>query len=894
MGWIRFFRRSDWDRERSRELQSYLDTETADNIARGMPAEEARYAARRKLGNPRLIREEIYRMNSIGLVETLWKDLRFGARLLRLNPGFALVATASLALGIGANTAIFQLFDAIRLRTLPVKNPHELVEVKIADHGGGEGVSEGWHPEMTNPLWEQVRDHQQAFSGMLAWSMETFKLGLGGQAHAAQGLWVSGNFFNVLGVPPILGRVFTQDDDRRGCRAPDAVISYSFWQREFGGQTSVIGRQITIGGQPAKVIGVTPAIFFGLEVGRKFDVAMPISALCAYRGPDGEKLDRRDFWWLAVVGRLKPGWSLAKASGHLGAISPSMFEATVPTGYGRGPSSYRKLKLAAYPAATGFSTLRGDYEDSLWLLLAIAALVLLIACANLANLMLARASVREREIAVRLAIGASRGRLIGQLLAESLLLSSLGTVLGLFLARALSQLLATFLGTQGDTLAIDLSLDWRVLAFTATLAMLTCVLFGLTPALRATRVAPGTAIKAGGRGMTASRERFGLQRMLVVSQIAFSLVLLVGALLFVRSLRNLLTLDMGFRQDGILIANLDLEPLNIPNERRAPFRRELLDRIRTTPGVDSAATATIVPLRGDSWTLGVRAGRSQQEGRESKFSWVSAGYFKTMGIQLLAGRDFDDRDSPASPKVAIVNEAFARQLLNGENPIGKTFRTVTEPNYPETLYQIIGVVKNTRYNQLRDEFKPITFAAASQFDTLGEVLIRSNAPLAGLVTALKRTVAGVSPNIGLDFSVLKTMIRDRLLPEQLMAMLSGFFAFLAALLATIGLYGVTSYMVARRRNEIGIRVAVGADRMVVMKLILGEAGMLLLIGLVTGTVLALAAARMARSMLFGLQSNDPLTFAMAIVLLAAVALAASYLPARRAAKLDPMIALRDE
>jgi putative ABC transport system permease protein len=895
MGWSRFFRRRYWDRERSRELQTYIEIEAAENIARGMTPDEARYAARRKLGNATLIREEIYRMNTIGLVETLWQDLRFGVRLLRLNPGFAAVAIASLALGIGANTAIFQLIDAVRLRTLPVKNPQELAEVKLSEGGGYGGIMEGWHPEMTNPLWEQVRDHQQAFSGMFAWAMDTFNLARGGQAHNVPGLWVSGDFFNVLGVPPVLGRVFAREDDRRGCGSPAAVVSYAFWQRELGGEASAIGKKITLGGYPVEVIGVTPASFFGLEMGRSFDVALP---LCALAIPEGDnRLARRDFWWLAVVGRLKPGWSRTRASAHLRAISPGMFEATIPTGYGRDHADYLKLKLSAFPVANGFSALSKNYGDSLSLLLVIAGLVLLIACANLANLMLARASAREREIAVRLALGAARGRLIRQLLVESLLLASFGAALGLLLARGLSQFLVAFLSTQEDQLLVDLSLDWRVLGFTAGVAILTCILFGLAPALRATLSSPGAAMKSGGRGLTPSRERFGLRRMLMVSQIALSLLLLVGALLFVRSLRNLLTLDAGFRQDGILMADVDLSRLHVPAQRDPAFKRDLIERIRNAPGVEGAASATVVPLRGDGWTLEIRTEGAGLEGKESKFTWISPDYFRTMGIPLLAGRYFNDRDTATSPKVAIVNEAFARRLLNATDAIGKTFRTVTEPNYPETLYQIVGVAKNTKYNQLKDEFKPITFVPAAQSPSgyaLGTILIRSNAPLAGLTSAVKRAVGEVSPDISIDFRVFKNMIRERLLPEQLMAMLSGFFGLLAAVLATVGLYGVMSYMVARRQNEIGIRMALGADRMGVMRLVLGEAATLLAVGLAVGTALALAAGTAARSMLFGLQPYDPLTLTMALVLLAVVALGASYLPAHRAARLDPMAALRDE
>jgi putative ABC transport system permease protein len=889
MSWTRFFHRRHWDTERARELQAYVDIETDENIARGMPPEEARYAARRKLGNPLLIREEIYRMNTIGFVETIWRDLRHGARLLRLNPGFALVAIASLALGIGANTAIFQLIDAIRLRTLPVKNPQELAEVRIANREWQSGNFNGSHPELTNPLWEQIRDHQQAFSGMFAWSDPTFHLERGGEARLARGLWVSGDFFNVLGVQPLVGRVFTVADDRRGCGSPGVVISYAFWQRQFGGEALAIGKKLTIDGHPFEVIGVTPADFFGVEVGQKFDVAVP---LCSEAIIKGARLDKRNSWWLVVMGRLKPGWSLAKAAAHIRSIGPGVLEATLPPEYDADQvKRYLAYRLSAFPAGNGRSSWREGLAV-LWLLLAIAGLVLLIACVNLANLMLARASVREREIAVRLSIGASRGRLVRQLLAESLLLAGVGAMLGGLLAQSLSRLLVWFISSQENALLLDLNPDWRVLAFMASLAVFTCMLFGLMPALRATRTAPGEALKAGSRSLTAARGGFGLRRALVVSQLSISLLLLVGALLFVRSFRNLVTLDAGFRQDGILIIYLDLRQAHVTQERLLTFRSEVLERIRTIPGVDSAADANIIPISGDGWQKDVWIG--QHEFGVS-LSRITPGYFKTMGIGLRAGRDFDQHDTITSPKVAIVNQAFIRQVLNGANPIGRTFRF--DARLGEQIYEIVGLVNDTKYLDLQEPFAPIVFLPGSQDDNPREVasiLIHSNAPLAGLTSAVKRTLRDVNPGISFAFKAFKARIRESLLPERVMATLSGFFAFLAALLATVGLYGVMSYMVSRRRNEIGIRMALGADRRDVVKMILREAGLLLAIGLSVGTVLALAAAATARSLFFGLQPYDPATFIMAIVLLAAVAIAASYLPARRAARLEPMTALRDE
>jgi predicted permease len=899
MRWTRYWRRKRRDNEVAQEIEAYIAQEIDDNIAAGMSREEARWAATRKFGNTTAVREEVRDMNTIAILETFWLDLRYGARLLRLNPGFATVAILSLGLGIGANAAIFQLMDAIRLRTLPVKNPQELASVRVVSRDWTAGSFSGPHPALTNPLWEQLRDHQQAFSGMLAWGSTGFNIARGGEARFAQGLWVSGGFFNVLGVSPMLGRVFSPADDRRGCGAPGAVISYAFWQRELAGHPSVVGRMLTLDGHPFEIIGVTPASFFGVEVGRTFDVAVPICAEPIF-AHEASILDQRHEWWLAGMGRLKPGWSLSQASAHLAAISPVLFEATMPTGFGHDMKDYLALKLGAFPAGSGFSTLREDSSRPMWLLMATTALVLLIACANLANLMLARASAREREISIRLAIGASRGRLIRQLLAESLLLAALGSLLGAFLAGNLSRLLVSLISTQGSSVFVDLSSDWRVFTFTGALAIVTCILFGLTPALQATRTDAGSAMKGSGRGMTASPSKFGLRRLLVVAQVALSLVLLLGALLFTRTLRNLLTLDTGFQQEGILITSLDLNRLNLPKERYLPFKQELIARLVATPGVESAAEASIIPLDGNSWTLGIRIEGAQREQKGgSRFSWVSPGYFRTLGTPLLTGRDFDGRDTFTSPKVVIVNETFARRFLNGANPIGKRYRTVAEPGYPETVYEIVGLVKDTKYQSLRQPFQAISFAPVSQDPAHAnrpgaQILVRSNEPLNVLTTAVKRTIGEISPSIVIHFRVFKSMVRDRLVSERVMALLSGFFGFLATLLATIGIYGVMSYTVARRRSEIGIRIALGADRRDVLSMILREAGFMLAIGLVAGTALALAAASAASKLLFGLEPRDPLTLAMAVTSLTAVALAASYWPARRAARLDPMVALRDE
>ena len=454
--------------------------------------------------------------------------------------------------------------------------------------------------------------------------------------------------------------------------------------------------------------------------------------------------------------------------------------------------------------------------------------------------MLARAGVREREIAVRLAIGASRGRLIRQLLAESLVLASCGAALGAVFGQALSRFLVSFLTTGRDRLFLDLSTDWRVLSFTAALTVLTCILFGLTPALRATRSSPGVAMKAGARGLTAGLERFSLRRTLVVSQVALSLVLLVGALLFVRSLRNLLSLETGFQQEGVLIAQLDLRRPSYAPERRLAVYRELLEKLRSTPGVESAAQVGIVPVGGSAQVSNVILDNPTGPPAllPASRSTVSAGYFRTMRTPLLAGRDFDIRDSQKSPKVAIVNETFARQAFNGANPVGSRFRREPRPGEQEEVFEIVGLVKDTKYQSLRENPTPIAFLAAGQEQRPGPFVkftVRSAAPLPGLVAAVKRAIAEVHPEISIEFQVLQTQIQESLVRERLMATLLSVFGLLAGILASVGLYGVLSYMVARRRNEIGIRIALGADRRAITKMILAEAGLLLVMGLLLGT-----------------------------------------------------------
>ncbi len=829
--------------------------------------------------------------------DELVQDLRFGVRMLLKHKSFTAVAILSLALGIGANTAIFQLIDAVRLRNLPVKDPHELSEVRMADMKGAMGgFFRAPYPTVTNKIWEQIRDRQQAFSGIFAWGTDSANLAAGGEVQPARLLWVSGEFFNTLGIQPALGRFLTPTDDRAGCGAAGLVISHEFWQREYGGDLNVVGRKLTLGDHSFEVIGVSSAGFFGMEVGKSFDLSLPLCAVPLVRGND--RMLTGPVWWLTITGRLKPGMAIEQATAHTGTISPGVFEAAVPANY---PPSHIKLflesKLIAVPSGSGVSQLREDYQQPLWLLLAIAGLVLIVACANLANLLLARASARGPEIAVRQAVGASRGRLVRQLLVESLLLAAVGAAMGLAVAQALTRFLVAFLSTTDNPVFLSLNPDWRVLGFAAGLALMTCLLFGVTPAIRATRIELGLAMNAAGRGLTAGRKRFNLRRALVVAQVAISLVLVASGLLFSRSLGKLMTVDTGFQREGVLTAAVMFQRLNLAPDRIPAFPDELLNYIRAIPGVDSAALAHEIPLKSRGGSNVWVDGQNSSHGKATNLSRVSPNYFKTLQIQLLAGRDFDARDRAAAPKVAIVNEAFVREYFNGTNPVGHRLWIEQTVFSPETSYEIVGLARDTKYGDLREEFRPIVYHSAAQVRGTGpggQFLIRSRLSPSETVAAVKRALNDVNPAITVRFEWFKPMVDATILRERLMATLSGFFGALAFLLACIGLYGLLSYGVATRRNEIGIRMALGADRRDVFWLILREAFLLVTVGVLLGLPIIFAVTRLTSSLLFGLTPTDPVSILLAALAMLAVALVAGYVPSRRATQVDPIVTLRAE
>ena len=697
---------------------------------------------------------------------------------------------------------------------------------------------------------------------------------------------------------PAVGRLLGERDDQKGCSAPAAVLSHAFWQREYGGDPSVVGRQIKLGRYPVEVVGVAAAGFTGLEVGRSFDVAVP---LCAEALPPGKpsRLDSGTAWWLVVMGRLEPGETRERASAELEAISPGLFEATLPSNYPRDSvASYLGFELEARPASGGISLLREQYSASLLFLQATAALVLLVGCANLASLMLARATARERELAARVALGAGRLRLVRLLLSESLLLAALGALAGAWLAGGLSSVLVSAIDTQPSSLFLDLGFDWRVFGFAAAATTSTCALFGLAPALRAARVAPETVLRSAGRGTTEGRARLGVRRALVIGQVALSLVLVAGAFVFARSLANLLRQDTGMAVSGVEIAYVDFRPLKLSAERLLSARRELRDRLRAVPGVESVAETNHVPLSGSSWGNAVwRDGGDRAARTDASFAGTSADYFATLRVALLAGRTFDEQDTLQTPRVAVVNQSFAKAVFGSSSPLGRRFWQEATPDTPEQRFEVVGLVGDTAYRDLRGGRPPIAYLALSQDhepSSYAPLLIRTEGDPKALVPSLRAAIRELDPAIVPTFQDYPGLVERLLVRDRVVAGLSGFFGLLALMLATLGLYGVMALVVSRRTAEIGIRMALGAERAGILKLILREALALVALGLALGLTLSLALAHTVRSLVFGLEPNDPLTIGVASVVLGLVGLGASYFPARRAAGLDPVAALHQE
>ncbi|HLJ14441.1 MAG TPA: ABC transporter permease [Bryobacteraceae bacterium] len=817
------------------------------------------------------------------------QDIRYAIRGLCTSPGFAAVAILSLALGIGANTAIFSLIDAVMLKSLPVSHPEELLQVTM-------GIPQ--YP--SNLIWEQIRDRQDVFSGIFGYGRWAFNLAAGGEVRNVNGEYVSGQFFDTLGVRALLGRTLTPADDKRGC-AGAAVLSYGFWQREYGGRGDIVGKTISVDSHPLEIVGVTGSQFTGIDVGSSVDIFVP---LCAEKILHGETslLNDRAGWWIRIIGRPKPGISPTQVTARLKTLAPEIYKATVPQKWRvEDQDQYLKRTLDTQSAANGLSYLRQQYRQALIILMVVAGVVLLIACANMANLLLARGATRQREIAIRLALGSGRGRLIRQLLTESLLLSGIGAALGVLLADWGTSLLVRYLDVF-----LDLKPDVRVLAFTACVAILSGLLFGIAPAWRGTSVLPQAAMKANSRGVIEG-SKFGPGKVLVMLQVALSLLLVVGALLMLSTFWNLTSLDAGFQRDDVLLTSVDLHNGNYARERWGAVYWEMLEKLRALPGVRSASLSNITPICHCRWSeeLAIEGytAKSRADATVS-INQVSDQYFETLGTPILAGRDFNNHDTATSPRVAIVSRSMAQKYFGPLNPLGHYYRP-RRGNKLGNPVEIVGIVKDAKYGSLRDEFSPFVFIPWSQAEGPGpgqsgtpgpltSFALRAAGPPTALIPGVKSAIGEVNPNVSMQFTTLTAKVNESIERERLLAMLSGTFGALALLLAMIGLYGVISYNVARRRNEIGIRMAVGAEPARVLRMVLGEVALLIGIGIIVGLGASVAMTRFVTSFLYGLKPNDPLTLSLAAVMLAGVAVSAGYFPARRASRLDPMTALREE
>jgi putative ABC transport system permease protein len=890
MHWLRrFFHRSKQDAQLDSELRFHVEQQTTENIAAGMNPDEARRSALAQFGGLEYIKEETRDARGTHFLETLFQDICFAFRILRKTPIITGIALLSLALGIGANTAIFSLIDAVMLRMLPVQNPGQLVQIEFRSP-----TSAQLHPYITNPIWEQVRNHQDVFSGAFAWEPTTFDLAEGGQENDVHGLYASGDYFTTLGVRPAAGRLLLASDDVRGCSGV-AVLGYGFWQSHYGGVEGAIGSLIRLNGHAFSIIGVAQRGFFGTDVGNKLDVAIPICTRAILDGKNSA-LDDRHHWWLLMMGRLKPGMTMEQANVRMKVLSPQLFGAAIPQ------AIYRKFTFAVAPASTGtadFTGLRQQYSQPLETLMFVVGLVLLIACANIASLLLARAAARQKEIAVRLSLGASRGRLIRQVLTESVVLSGAGAMLGVLFARWGSALLVRFVSTQESQVFLDLNMDGRALGVTIGVAVLCGLLFGILPALRATRVEAISAMKegqvqAGGRSQSATAS------WIVALQLALSLILLIGTGLFIRTFANLMTLDAGFDSNNVLMVQTNVHNAGLPAPALAPLYGQMLAKLQAIPGVVSASQCRVTPLSGDAWDdePSIPGNRLPVGADPDVFlNWVTPGFFSTMRTPVLEGRTFDVRDSATSTPVVIIDQLLARTYFPNQDPIGKHLLFDQMGKLRGQPLEIIGVVQNAKYNSLSQEFLPVAYFPMAQMSAVDEETtfeIRTAMAPGALIPAVRDVMGSVNKLASLQFTTLKQEADDSVAQEHLLAVLSGFFGGLALLLTAIGLYGVMAHAVTLRTHEIGIRMALGAQRSSILRVVMRDAAIVLTAGIAAGLLGAIWITRLVKGLLFGLTPNDPVTMALAIAAMVMVAFVATYIPARRAMKVDPMVALRYE
>jgi len=887
-----------------KDVDAELDFHIAETVdalvAQGWTDADARAEAERRFGDRGRHSRRIAgidraigrRRRLVQLVEALRLNARDARRALRASPLVSLVAIVSLALGIGANTAIFSILNALLWQSLPVTEPHRLA-LMMPDAG-----RTAW----TGAQWQVMQTQSTLVEGTLAFAPTRFNLSTGGQTDLVDGLFATGSFFEVLGVDAVIGRPFSPQDDVPGGGGPDgpvALIGYRFWQQRYGGATSVIGQTLTLERVPFTIVGVTPRGFNGPEIGRTFDIVVPLRAEPLIRR-GGSYLDQRGTWWLTLLARLKRGQTTEQAAAAWNGLKPQIRESTMPEGLRpANQERYLRAPFVVAPAATGTSALRRNYTEPLRVMLAGVGLVLLIACANIANLLLARVPARRRELSIRMALGASRMSLGRQLLLEGLLLSTIGAAVGLLVAKVGSRLLVRELSTYTSHVVLDVPIDGRVLTFTVLLSVLITVVFAAAPTLRALRVAPSEALKEEGRGIIGDRGIW-LTQALLAAQVAVSVVLLVAAGLFVGTFVSLAGRDAGFDRDKVLVATVNASRSSVAPQARPALYTRLREAAAALPGVASAAVSPVTPASGDwAFSAHVPGARSvPEEGRHTFVNVVTPDWFKTYGTRLTAGRDFTPQDTAAAPRVAIVNEAFVRHFIGEVPAIGQVieYRDGSRGTVPPT--QIVGVARDAVYRSLREQVPPVMYLPMTQrpndpFTSVSlSVRVTTGNPAAS-IRSLSAAIGQIDPDLTFTFRSLRTQLDATLTHERILAMVSGFFGVLALLLAACGLYGVAAYSVSRRRAEIALRLALGAKRAGILRMVFGRLIAVVLSGTVIGALVSMWLGRYVSTLIFGLTPHDPLLVLAAAGALLLVGILGGSVPARRAASLDPASVLRE-